>query len=221
LAVTDSSTQKPVIRSVLIKQGGCNMKNEIIIGTVAALLASGITYFLNSTQEQISKVQRQELATNITNNDAFNKVLIDALAEDTRFRPKDGLDGSDGSDGISDIIPKGAIVSFNLSECPSSWAAYIPAYGKFIRGIDKSGQKIDPDGERALGNSQSDIFGSHSHESRMEIGAEPHTGAAQASEGAGAHGRKGVNYISRGHIAASGGKETRPKNVSLLYCEKL
>src|SRR5215471_8524467 len=37
-----------------------------------------------------------------------------------------------------DAMP-GAVMSFNRDSCPAGWKEYSPAYGRFIRGIDKSG----------------------------------------------------------------------------------
>lgn len=110
-------------------------------------------------------------------------------------------------------MPKGAVVSFELMSCPKGWKPYERSFGRFIRGID-------PDGERVVASLQSDTFKRHSHKANMEIGAEPISGKAQASEAAGAHGRAGTMYTSSGLIQAVGGSETRPKNVGLLYCIK-
>lgn len=51
-------------------------------------------------------------------------------------------------------VPAWAVMAFNLSNCPTWWAEYIPAQGKFIRWIDKTGTNIDPDGQRNLWNIQ-------------------------------------------------------------------
>lgn len=48
----------------------------------------------------------------------------------------------------SSSVPVGAVMAFNLSACPTGWSEYAPAYGRFIRGIDKSGANIDPLGQR-------------------------------------------------------------------------
>ncbi len=116
-------------------------------------------------------------------------------------------------------MPSGAVLAFNSTFCPQGWKDYAPAYGKFIRGIDKSG-RIDPEGIRLPGSSQEDEFKSHTHKANMEIGAEPTSGGAQAAEAAGAHGRIGSMYTSSGLLQTTGGLETRPKNIALLYCEK-
>lgn len=68
-------------------------------------------------------------------------------------------------DRVNDaLVPTGAVMAFNLAACPTpGWSEYTPAYGRFIRGIDKSGTAIDPDGQRALGSIQADDFKTHTH----------------------------------------------------------
>jgi hypothetical protein len=118
------------------------------------------------------------------------------------------------------VFPTGAVVSFNrASGCSDGWNEFKPAYGRFIRGIDKTGS-IDPDGLRSPSSIQDDMIKTHSHQANMEVGAEPPGGGAQASEAAGAHGRTGTMYKSNGLLQPTGGVETRPKNIALLYCEK-
>ena len=47
------------------------------------------------------------------------------------------------------MIPKGAVVPFAADKCPDPyWEEYPRAYGRFIRGIDKREQPVDPDGLR-------------------------------------------------------------------------
>jgi len=56
-------------------------------------------------------------------------------------------------------IPNGAVIAFDLKECPSiGWEEYKLAHGRFVRGIDNSGRRIDPDGTRAPGSHQEDSF---------------------------------------------------------------
>ncbi len=65
--------------------------------------------------------------------------------------------------GTASSVPSGAVMAFNLSACPTGWSEYAPAYGRFIRGIDKSGTNIDPSGQRSPGDVQADDFKTHSH----------------------------------------------------------
>lgn len=110
-------------------------------------------------------------------------------------------------------IPNGAVVAFDLSECPHGWKEYRKLYGRFIRGIDKSGEKRDPDGERDLGSYQPDAFASHSHTLPRQVWSFSGTGSNPIpADGKGGAGVTGTNAV--------GESETRPKNISLLYCIK-
>jgi hypothetical protein len=63
---------------------------------------------------------------------------------------------------LSKLMP-GSVVAFTTKSCPDGWREYDRAYGRFIRGIDKSGEKIDPDGIRDPGNLQNDAIKEHAH----------------------------------------------------------
>jgi hypothetical protein len=115
-------------------------------------------------------------------------------------------------EALSKVVPPGAVVAFDSTSCPEGWAPYRPAYGKFIRGIDRSGRRIDPDGQRAPGDPQGDAFRRHSHSyerfsSRIDGG-------------------QSVRWDNNDAILEAkptqivGGDETRPKNVALLYCRR-
>lgn len=116
-------------------------------------------------------------------------------------------------------VPTGAVVGFDLEKCPDEgWREYKPGYGRFIRGVDKSGTKIDPAGERVAGSFQEDAFGSHSHQER------PLTGTLwlqryRPDQGTWGSEKDGNRLGPR--TGDSGGEETRPKNVALLLCEKI
>lgn len=121
----------------------------------------------------------------------------------------------DFSDKIS--IPKGAVIAFNASVCPEDkgWKDYKLAYGRFIRGIDNDNSGVDPEGKRHAGNQQEDSFETHQHQmtnmGRVVGGlvGGPHTVRVV-----------GVNSITTPLVSGKFGVETRPKNVSLLYCKK-
>jgi hypothetical protein len=115
----------------------------------------------------------------------------------------------------------GAVIAFNAEKCPDGWREYEPAYGRFIRGLDKSGTSIDPD-KRTLGSPQGDALQSHKHvaegnwfitDDRGTINRGGEIGS-RAKEKVGIPISDGVNGEPR--LA----NETRPKNVALLYCEK-
>lgn len=189
------------------------MKNEIIIGTVAAVLASAITYFASIGQNTLSRVQTKELAIMLKDDDAFTSTLLDEFSRDSRFIPKVWKVG----------IPSGAVLAFDLSNCPSGWSEYTPAYGRFVRGIDRGNPKTDPDGTRTLGDLQEDQIQVHKHRVAEGI-VQSFSFIPQSSDYYAPTIGKGAvadNYPeTTAPINIKTGDETRPKNVSLLYCEK-
>lgn len=111
-------------------------------------------------------------------------------------------------------VPKGAVLSFAAETCPAGYSDYRPAYGRFVRGYDPTGQ-IDPMPNREIGSLQEDSVESHSH------GVLVYTRTHRASRDG--RGRKTVPRDQDGskQTQASGNfgeEETRPKNVTLLYC---
>lgn len=113
----------------------------------------------------------------------------------------------------------GAVVPFNSDQCPSGWTEYAPAYGRFIRGIDNSGSNIDPDGKRQPGSFQSDDIKAHAHPYNDIYWSE-----AWGSVGKNLVGNKGdqdgdnKGYEMSRVTGETGGKETRPKNIAMLFC---
>ena len=117
-------------------------------------------------------------------------------------------------------IPSGAVVAFDEKDCPKGWEEYKAAYGRFVRGVDKSGKNIDPEGERVPGTSQEDMFKSHNHREHPSKGSNwfsnyQRSGGTWPSERSGNTGKDGPR------TGFEGGEETRPKNIALLFCEKL
>jgi len=109
--------------------------------------------------------------------------------------------------------PEKVIIAVKDNRCPAGWRDYAPAYGMFIRGIDKTGNTDTAN--RPHGNFQEQSIQSHSH----PITVFPNKRAGKAT-----YDRfNAANHEKRttGKTTATGGKETRPKNVALLYCEKV
>jgi hypothetical protein len=113
-------------------------------------------------------------------------------------------------------LPVGSVMPFNLSACPSGWVAADGTggtpdlRGEFIRGLD-SGRGIDTG--RVLGSAQIDMFKSHTHNSSV-----------YGPGGAAAYLASTYNSYfdaTTQVTGATGGTETRPRNVALLYCMKL
>jgi hypothetical protein len=122
-------------------------------------------------------------------------------------------------------MPSGAVIAFNKTKCPIGWTEYMPAQGRFIRGIDKSGNRADPDGERLPGNLQDDSLNEHSHGGVIStsIGNDGKENRSYIDAGDGNIGRSTFNATGNNtlsHTKTFGGSETRPLNVALLYCVK-
>ena len=117
----------------------------------------------------------------------------------------------------TDVIPAGAVMAFNLSTCPSGWQTSngangtVDLRGVFVRGLD-SGVGKDPN--RTLGSYQADAIAPHTHQmgsARMDTGS----GFQSATLYTQVAGR--MPTMTNG----GAGPETRPKNVALLYCQKI
>lgn len=80
--------------------------------------------------------------------------------------------------------------------------------GEFVRGWDAS-RGVDPG--RVFGSFQVDIFASHTHQQDVRTILGVAGSAAQAGS---------ANGINGGTTQATGGTETRPRNIALLYCIK-
>ncbi|MCY4389376.1 MAG: hypothetical protein OXC18_19955 [Desulfurellaceae bacterium] len=110
-------------------------------------------------------------------------------------------------------VPSKAVVAFESEDCPpEGWEEYKLAYGRFVRGIDRSGSEVDPDGERNPGSYQEDTFKKHTHgyDAAIPYDSGPGDGHERAKPTGG-----------NGTTGLTGDAETRPKNVALLYCVKL
>jgi len=116
--------------------------------------------------------------------------------------------------GAQITIPSGAVIPFDLDACPAGWTEYAPAYGRFVRGVDKSGESRDPAGERAIGSVQADELRTHTHTYTYMQGDNNVDGVDSATTHSGEH------HNEQGQTGAAGGAETRPKNVALLFCRK-
>lgn len=134
-------------------------------------------------------------------------------------------------------VPTGAVMSFALDDCPTGWDEYIPAQGRVIRWIDKTGTNIDPDGERAVWNTQEDLFQWHGHDIiRSGTNYQLHSEWWVANEDVEETWTNDDMKFYIDDIAAQlssttpeelwlnwtprYGTETRSKNVSLLFCLK-
>lgn len=107
---------------------------------------------------------------------------------------------------------KGSVVAFEASSCPIGYQPYEKAFGRFVRGLDLRGE-IDPD--RNVGDTQEDELAAHTHiEERLRPAAL--RASAAGNDKFNAYERRAAQNVPTG---STGGSETRPKNVALLYCQ--
>ncbi|MEO0343659.1 MAG: hypothetical protein AAF198_09495 [Pseudomonadota bacterium] len=109
------------------------------------------------------------------------------------------------------------VVAFASNTCPIGWREYPQAYGRVVRGIDRSGANIDSEGERQPGSTQEDALQAHSHSARYHnsntTGSRPHPNMEFPQD----QGNKAIK--TGGPLEARvNSLETRVKNVALLYC---
>ncbi len=115
---------------------------------------------------------------------------------------------------------KAGVVAFALNSCPTGWEEYSPLYGRFIRGMDRS-TGTDPDGNRAIGSLQGDEHKTHTHTRPRDVYDAGRVGTGSVAGGTTyGYGFTGSGNGTAPDTGATGGPETRPKNVTLLYCLK-
>lgn len=124
---------------------------------------------------------------------------------------------------VGQNIPAGAIMAFSAATCPSGWNEYTPAYGRFLRGIDKSGSSIDPAGLRAAGNIQDqDWKGFSMTNTGQNTTAYSHGPVDMGKSTSSFVGNMFVGAWSAPAAAAgvkwNAADEIRPKNAAVLYC---
>ena len=125
---------------------------------------------------------------------------------------------------VDHATPSGAVMAFDLAACPTWWTEYTLAYGRFIRWVDKSGSNIDPDGQRALGNIQTDALQNFTGSFTPYVSVSSVNGVFSPTGiwgGGSANSPNGYTRIDFDvSTVARTSIETRPLNISLLYCKK-
>lgn len=185
-------------------------------------LGNGKTVFLKCTRTDIG--QAQAITIGDLSDGAGARLTVPWQAMDSKGVPIDlaaaltaKIESALADLRDSNQAMKGGVLPFDSSNCPDGWETYMPAFGRFIRGIDRSETKIDPDGVRAPGSIQGDSLGKHGHSltltgrggNKAFIARPPGWGYDDAEQAP-----------STANTAETGGAETRPKNVALLYCRR-
>lgn len=187
------------------------MKNEVIVGVVVAVITAALVILGQLFIQLSSNTLSASIIETLANDDKFIRAVELKLNNDKRLEKKLVLELR--KDIGAQMFPEKSIITFGLKECPKGWEEYTPAYGRFIRGIDKTG-KIDPDGVRVPGATQEDTFKKHGHSLPREVWS--FKGAGSNQNPTDSKGGAGVTTTND-----SGGEESRPKNVALLYCMKI
>jgi hypothetical protein len=187
----------------LIAKAEANAENAVINSQKFITNLASIEERANAILVKLTSIEKNSNTQSIN----LDKKTLDAL--------KNNL----VNDIASIEMPPKAIIAFNLVNCPQGWNEYVPAYGRFLRGIDKTGRG-DSDGIRLPGHLQESSILKHSHGIGVN-GADTTTvvpgGATQRlahfkNDGYGGGGQK--------RTGSEGGNEIRPKNVALLFCIK-
>ena len=150
---------------------------------------------------------------------------------------------------VAAAVPSGAINAFNLSSCPSGWLAADGGGGRpdlrgmFLRGLNNFGTgtrsdgRQDPDGgSRSVGSYQADQMQSHKHTDSGHRHSYQGRYKHQTADSGGGGGyfahdstkNTSTSKANLGNPTNSGtgagnprhGKETRSKNVAVIYCVK-
>ena len=117
-------------------------------------------------------------------------------------------------------VPKGAVMAFALESCPTGWAVYKEASGRFLRGIDIEATGADPSGLRKPGSHQEDSLQNHSHSMPKAVQSVEHAPGNKGGQGYmnGPYGNNvGATTVIRGD-ARHNSEETRARNVAVLFC---
>ncbi|KAB2930822.1 MAG: tail fiber protein [Leptonema illini] len=131
--------------------------------------------------------------------------------------------------------PEGEVSAFYLSDCPEGWTIANGSNGtpdlrgRFIRGLDNMGGTaagVDPDSSRGLGSEQDDRFQGHWHWRNTGQDAEHDMSAySTGSFAMGFGGNHSMALSYTGNAVNDGvhgdprvSRETRPRNVALIYC---
>lgn len=189
--------------------------------------------------------EEEEVWKNQSTFDAFVSVMGDGMVANSTTKRFDITPSNLPTDYASKLVPTGAVMMFCSVAIPNGWKecngssldktqpenldlfnllqytfggsgnnfSLPDLRGLFVRGWDNE-RGFDPN--RTLGSFQDEAFKSHTHTFMW----------GQNSAGALIAGNSVQTYSSKvdiagDHIESTGGTETRPKNMALIYCIKL
>lgn len=202
--------------------GGFFTEGDPNVGTPATVVTAS---WLNSVQEEVAAVVE---GAGIPLAKPSNNQLIAAIKV-----------------LVAAAMPAGAIQAFGMAAAPAGWlvcdgssvsAAAYPALanalgttwgaapvgrvrlpdlrGEFLRGWD-AGRGVDADADRAFASGQGGAIQAHTHAGKLgtSFGGD-HIGPLGFEDG------RGTPDWTAGDVGSTGGAETRPRNVAVLYCIK-
>lgn len=198
------------------------------------LIDSSVTKAIEAEDTKNAISAQVQVSTNATIEDLtnnINKRITEAVNQKV-----EAIDLENKQKSLLKYIwPKDAIVAFEASTCPEGWSEYERAYGRFLRGIDKSDNPIDPSGLRSPGSVQESgtslpnnpwtigSSGGHKHRVLTETDAGRSDGGVRNTMAS--FRVKGPSVMTdeaglHTHSIAGGDPETRPANIAVLYCKK-
>lgn len=204
VSMTDPNTQKLTANRICYTDG----RDIACDGAAGLFLTSGTLAIptISATAISTTVLQITSQTTNLTACNAANSGALRYNSPTTTLQLCTGT----GWVPMGVGVPAGTIAAFASTTCPTGWSEYTAARGRFLRGID-NGAGNDPDGTRAPGGTQADLVGSHTHTLRI--------GQTYGSGGIiGWNIATTSSYTDSENILASGGAETRPKNVAVTFC---
>ncbi len=166
----------------------------------------------------------------------FSTGLLAAALSMNIFSPGEVISSSKINQNFAIAAPEGAVVAFDLSECPAGWVladgtnGTHDLRGRFVRGLDERAPAdggMDPQGPRSVGQEQTDAFQGHYHWRNISHGVEhdmrvPSDAGTQGLWAGTIHGLTqsytGSAVTDGAYGSARVASETRPRNVSLIYC---
>lgn len=188
------------------------LQNAIKVSLLAIILSFGLSYALAWTAPTTTPPAGNVAAPINTSATAQTKpgtLTVANIGTNSVIFPDATVQTTAGT------IPSGAVMYFNLSSCPSGWIVADGTNGtpdlrgEFIRGLD-NGRGVDTG--RTLGSWEADMLKNHTH-STYSTNLMPQTNS---------YSRFYYTVVASltGTTGATGGVETRPRNVALLACVK-
>lgn len=228
VTVTSTAHTLSVGQVILVTLAGTGYNGTFRVATIAT---NSFTYVMPVAATAGSgslSYTKQGLVRNVRNQSVEGSLFVDGELINNGF-----------SGGL---IPAGAVMSFAMNSAPNGWlicngsnvsrTTYFRLFnaigiifgngdgsttftlpdlrGEFIRGVDNS-RGVDTG--RAFGSAQADEFKSHTHTTTGRYMT------LDAGNALGTYGGGGT-YPYLNTMSFSGGSETRPRNIALLYCIK-